>query len=549
MSLSLYNKKRSFGDTPEPKGEKENKAYPELRFVIQKHDASHLHYDFRLEMDGVMKSWAVPKGPSLDPTIKRLARQVEDHPISYNSFEGTIPAGNYGAGEVIVWDKGTYRSLKTDNRKATEKEFLEGLEKGKLKFIMDGEKIKGTFTLFRWRGRGDSDNEGKNWMLVKTHDEFSTTRDITENNSSVLSKRSLIGKKEEPKKITQTIKIPKAKTAKVKKQKRKDRMEVPLPMLATLTSEAFDSDEYVFELKLDGYRALACVEDGKVNLFSRNLNNFTKNYPAVAKELAVVTDDVIFDGEIVAYGKDKKVSFQALQNLEEGGVSIEYVIFDLLYLNGDNLMDRTLIERKKMLEHLLYRYPRLTYSAHIETNGIAFFNEAKKKNFEGIMAKRKVSAYTPGKRSESWLKIKHHMGDEALIVGFTAPKGGRSHFGSLVLGQRKGKKMAFIGHVGTGYTESTLKILYQKMKPLITKTSPFDGKIPLNSPITWVKPRLIAQVKFAEWTSEGIMRQPVFLGLREDKLPEDIKREKVVSKKKILKKKPAKKAIGKKSKK
>jgi bifunctional non-homologous end joining protein LigD len=300
-------------------------------------------------------------------------------------------------------------------------------------------------------------------------------------------------------------------------------------MLATLADKPFDSDDYVFELKFDGYRTLANIEKGDVKLYSRNLKSFDDKFPSVAKLLAQVKEDVIFDGEVIAYDRKGNVSFQALQNLGETSTRVEYVIFDLLYLRGKPLIDEPLLRRKMLLQDLLEKYPTLTYSAHVEKKGKDFFKRAVKHKMEGMIAKHKEAPYLPGKRSDAWLKIKAHKTDEGVIVGFTQPRGSRKRFGALVLAQyRKGDELAFIGHTGTGFTDRTLEELYAKMKPLVVKKSPFVENIPLNAPITWIRPQLVAQLKFAEWTGSGVMRQPVFLGLREDKKPLTVKKEKVV---------------------
>jgi bifunctional non-homologous end joining protein LigD len=301
------------------------------------------------------------------------------------------------------------------------------------------------------------------------------------------------------------------------------------PMLATLADKAFDSSDYIFEIKWDGYRALGKVEKKKVALYSRNLKSFNEDYPTIVKSLEKVKESLLFDGEIIAYDSKGTPSFQALQNLGRNqDTKIEYIIFDLLFLEGKNLMDLPLIERKKLLAKILSKYPELTFSSHIEENGIKFFEEAKKKNLEGIMAKKIDGRYLPGKRSDSWLKVKTHKTDEAIIVGFTKPRNSRKYFGALVLGQyRNNDELIFVGHTGTGFSHVTLKDLYLKMKPLITSKSPFKTKIPLNAPVTWVKPVYVAELKFAEWTSGNNMRQPVFLGLRVDKKPKEAKKEKV----------------------
>jgi bifunctional non-homologous end joining protein LigD len=314
-----------------------------------------------------------------------------------------------------------------------------------------------------------------------------------------------------------------------KKQKTKSKITRIKPMLAALTDQAFDSAEFIFEIKWDGYRALAGVSQGQVDLYSRNFKSFNDKYPSIVEVLKKVKEQVIFDGEIVAYNQAGSPSFQALQNLgTENNTKIEYVIFDILYLNGKDLTNEAQVERKEILREILIKYPLLTYGDYIENSGIKFFNLAAERNLEGIIAKRRDSKYIPGFRSDNWLKIKNHKTDEGIIVGFTEPRGSRARFGALVLGQyRNNDELTFIGHTGTGFTDRTLNDLYHKMKPLITEKSPFKTKIPLNSPITWIKPKLVAQLKFTEWTASNHMRHPVFLGLREDKKAKEIYGEKI----------------------
>jgi bifunctional non-homologous end joining protein LigD len=302
------------------------------------------------------------------------------------------------------------------------------------------------------------------------------------------------------------------------KNKQRNKLARTLPMLATLTDQPFDSMDYFFEIKWDGYRALAGIAKGKVDLYSRNLKDFNDAYPSIVKLLSKVKDTVLLDGEIIAYQKQGVPSFQLLQNLgSDKKVKLDYVIFDLIHLNGKSLVNLPLWERKEFLKDVCEKYS-LTYSEHIPEKGIKLFKLATKKNIEGVMAKEKNSKYIPGYRSAAWLKVKNHKTAEGIIVGFTEPRGTRAHFGALVLAQYRGEdELIFIGHTGTGFNHKTLSSLYKKMKPLITPNSPFKKKIPLNAPITWIKPKLVAELKFTEWTKGGNMRHPVFLGLRADK--------------------------------
>jgi bifunctional non-homologous end joining protein LigD len=466
MSLEQYKKKRNFRKTPEPIG-RSGQNSDILSFVVQEHHASHLHYDFRLEIDGTLKSWAVPKGPPLKIGEKRLAIHVEDHPLEYGKFEGTIPAGNYGAGEVFIWDQGTYRA----------QDARYGYKKGHLMFELFGNRLRGEYSLVKTK-----DNQ---WLFIKHADMDKIT----------------------------TAPFP---------QEFK-------PMLATLAPEPFDGPEWIFETKWDGYRAIARIQKRKVDLHSRNLNSFNADYPSIVKELEKIKHDVILDGEIIAYDKTGKATFQSIQNLTNG-TRLEYVIFDLLYIDGIELFDQPLIKRKEILKELIPRSKIILYSEHKEKDGKKYFEQAKKDGLEGIIAKKKDSKYIRGQRSENWLKIKHHQTDEALIAGFTEPRGSRKLFGALVLGQLKENELVFIGHTGTGFSGKTLENLHEQMTPLIRKSSPFKEKVPLNAPITWIEPKLIAELKFMEWTSDGRMRHPVYLGLRPDKDPEEVTEQKKTSK-------------------
>lgn len=512
MALDEYNKKRRFKNTPEPEGKtkhaKKSKAAP-LHFVVQKHHASHLHYDFRLEMDGVLKSWAVPKGPSMDPNVKRLAMMVEDHPISYMKFEGTIPKGNYGAGEVIVWDYGLYHSMETNNINENEQKLKHGLYKGDLKIVLYGEKLKGAFVLAKIK------NDEKSWLLIKKKDTYATPESsgiITEQDESVLTGKNLPVDKE---------------TKRIKKTKKKDPVPHDIkPMLATLTSKPFDRPGWIFEIKWDGYRAIAEV-DKEVLLYSRNNISFKSKYPTVVESLKRIKRSVVLDGEIVALDKNGKSNFHALQYYMESPVPLTYVVFDILYLDGTDLREKTLYERKHILKKFLEeeQIPGIMYGDYIEEKGVTFFEQAKKLKLEGIIAKDGSSEYKTGFRSSSWLKIKTESRQEAIIVGFTEPRGSRKKFGSLVLAVRNGGKLTYIGHSGGGFSDEGLRDLYARMLPLITETSPLKEKVPINSPITWVKPKLVCEIKFTEWTKDGRMRHPIFVGLREDKSEREVVKE------------------------
>lgn len=519
MSLSKYHQKRDFKQTREPKGKVEKSAN-ELIFVVQKHAASHLHYDFRLEMDGVLKSWAVPKGPSMDPEVKRLAMMVEDHPYSYKDFEGTIPEGNYGAGNVIVWDNGTYTS---DEKTASdEKQLLSDLEKGRLSFVLKGKKLKGEFSLVKLHGKQENA-----WLLIKKNDQYASTEDILEKNKSVISKRSLEQLIEKSEKLTSKIaeKPVEKKAVKKKINPKLKKAAFLKPMLASVREKPFDDDEWVFENKYDGYRTIAVINAQQVDLYSRNQLSFTDNFKPIAEELEQIDHTVVLDGEVVVENDAGKADFQLLQNYMKTGMgNLKYYVFDLLNLDGNQTTELSLLERKELLKILFnkYAFSNVFYSEHTIGDGIKQFEKAVKNKTEGIIAKKADSTYTVNRRSTNWLKIKTANEEEAIIIGITEPKNSRKYFGALLLGQYHGKKLQYIGKCGTGFTEAVLKDLYTQLEPYFIEKSPLDEKISLRDPIQWVKPKVVCQVKFSEWTQDQHLRHPVYLGLRVDKKAEEV---------------------------
>ena len=499
MTLTKYSKKRDFKKTPEPKGKvgasKAGPSRKKLTFVVQRHDASHLHYDFRLELDGVLKSWAIPKGPSLNPADKRLAVQVEDHPLSYGKFEGVIPKGNYGAGTVEIWDEGTYAPEADTNGNATAT-LRKGLQSGSLKITLHGKKLKGSFALVRLK-----DGKDKNWLLIKHRDEFASN-----------------GKEPSPKKAEPAI--PSVRSSRARENKVKDFIQ---PMLATLTDEPFDNPDWVFEVKWDGYRAIAEINKGVVKFYSRNGLSFSELYPEVARELKKIKKDCVLDGEVVVLDENGRPSFQKLQQFGMNrNLPIQYYIFDCLSYDGEDITDRPLVDRKKIAERLIPKSDILKFSEHIKGDGIKFYKESKKLDLEGVMAKRSDSIYEIGRRTTNWLKVKNHNTQEAIIAGYTAPRASRKYFGSLVLGIYDKEKLKYIGHTGTGFTEKILKDVFEQLQPYVTDSSPFETKVPLNSTVTWVKPELVCNVKYSELTHDGILRHPVFMGLRIDKKAEEV---------------------------
>lgn len=518
MSLKKYNTKRKFKLTPEPPGKKPGSTGP-LRFVVQKHRASRLHYDFRLELDGVLASWAVPKGPSLNPDDKRLAVMVEDHPLDYQSFEGVIPNGNYGAGTVMIWDEGVYSSRETTDPQQSQKILRAGLKKGHITFVLVGEKLKGEFALIKIRN--DSRSQAENsWLLVKAGDEFASHDDILAMDCSAASGRTMDEITAQAEKKGE-IWISTRNKKETKDPGTRDPKPANVrPMLAvTVEGGPFDREGWLFEIKWDGYRALA--ETGaSPKLYSRNLLPFESRFPKVFEEVRRLKLDAVLDGEIVALGENGLPSFQLLQDYESNPSSrLTYNVFDILFLEGRLLTGLPLKERKSILKGYLPKNSIIRYSDHVEYRGRDFFRLAEKKGLEGVIAKDGESVYLPGRRSKAWIKIKARKSLEAVIAGFTQPRGGRNRFGSLVLGVYVGERLVYAGHTGSGFDEKTLDSLYKKLLPLKTKTAPFNPPPKTNMPVTWVKPKLVAEVNFTEWTSDGRLRHPIYKGLREDKSP------------------------------
>ncbi len=554
MSLTLYKKKRSFNKTPEPSGKKKVSGR-QLRFVVQKHDASHLHYDFRLEMEGVLKSWAVPKGPSTDPDIKRLAMMVEDHPYDYRNFEGIIPEGNYGAGTVMVWDEGTYEAADENghSKKSADKALLHQLYSGKLKFILHGTKLKGEFALVKAQGRGDNA-----WLLMKLNDKYASKEDITQKDKSVLSKKTLAQiastsknfyqsnrskstAKSSSKKKSKTTKTKKAakkstkhiseETSELLSKARKTPMPTDIkPMLATLVDKPFDNENWLYEIKWDGYRAVSYLYNGTIEIRSRNNLLFNDKFKPVTEALKNWEVNAVIDGEIVAIDENGHADFQQLQGYAKNANKAEllYYVFDLIWYDGKNLTGLPLIDRKRILKEICPEEQSvIRYSDHIVGNGKAFFNEALKQGLEGVMAKKMDSEYTTGFRSNFWLKIKSTNQLEAIICGFTEPRRSRKLFGAIILGKYDGDELKYIGHSGSGFNDKSLKEAYKKFQPLITDKCPFKVVPKTNMPVTWLKPKLVCEVKYSEWTEEKILRHPIFSGLREDKEASQEKNEKI----------------------
>ncbi|MGE3973517.1 MAG: DNA ligase D [Bdellovibrionales bacterium] len=516
MELKKYFSKRNFKKTPEPRGKLKRTRNKELIFVIQKHHARRLHYDFRLEFAGTLKSWAVPKGPSLNPKDKRLAVEVEDHPIDYATFEGDIPEGEYGAGHVIVWDFGTWTP--TSNVTA-------GFKKGHIDFVLHGKKLHGAWSLVRLR----SDTSGKNnWLLLKRQDEFVKTQyDITKKEPhSVLSK---IARSE--------------KTSQKNASAKKKRSSPPRfiePQLAQLVTAVPPGEDWIHEIKFDGYRTLIRLDKGKAQFLTRRGKNWTKKYgPLQSEALKLKLQNAVIDGELVWIDEMGHTDFQKLQNgiAEQKFQGMIFYAFDLLFLDGEDLLDQPLLERKKLLKELLDRSPKskIIYSEHWKNQGSAMYKESCRLGLEGIVSKNAEAAYSSG-RSGLWQKTKCSLRQEFVIVGYTESSADDRPFGALLLGSYHSEKnLKYVGRVGTGFSAGTFKHLTPLLQKLRSEDSPISEGAPRSQTIQWTEPKLAAEIEFKGWTQEGVLRQASFQGLREDKKPTDIHVEKPMKKNLVTK--------------
>ena len=515
-----YGQKRNFQVTPEPAWSKE-KGTPSapLTFVVHKHESRRLHFDLRLENDGVLKSWAVPKGISLDPADKHLAVMVEDHPFDYGSFEGVIPEGQYGAGKVTIWDKGTYSPEHEgkhyfDDREAAEKLVREGISKGELKVFFRGNILKGSFVLIRLK------TTEKNWLIIKHRDEYSDGPTATQNED--------IKSTDPPKETaTPTIRpdsiIEPPSLPGIKKAKFPERLS---PMLAFPTAKPFSSPEWFFEPKLDGYRTLAFVWHGKVTLYSRNGIDSTARFSAIARNAALnIPHEVLFDGEIVALDEKGRPCFQCLQDQIKAfssknpeSMRILYYVFDVLYLDGYDLSGVPLEERKRVIAGFVPASGIVRRIDYFEKDGELIYKTAIEQGFEGVVAKRRDSLYEAGRRSKNWLKIKAVQTDDFVVGGYEIGQGARgSSIGSLLLGDYEDNKLVYTGQVGTGFDEKTLLDIKARLDRIKSDASPFEVHPKFAGQITWVRPEIVVEVKYAERTNDGRLRAPVFLRLREDK--------------------------------
>lgn len=519
-NLQLYNQKRDFKQTSEPEG-KPHESSGKLKFVVQRHAASHLHYDLRLEMEGVLKSWAIPKGPSLNASDKRLAMMTEDHPYEYKDFEGSIPEGNYGAGEMEIWDFGTYEPLNKIKGKSDDLVMRAELHKENLKFILHGKKLKGEFALVKIK----NSEKGNEWLLIKHKDEFSTLEPYdAEEQTAENSKVTEYLNSKKSKKTDRSEETAKAfrnyAPALSGEKKLKKFIE---PMLAKSSDKPFDGADWAFEIKWDGYRAVADLRN-EPQLYSRNGLDFSQKFKKIVNQLKLQDFPMVLDGELVAYDSSGKPSFQLLQQIgDKPNLLVVFQVFDLLWLNGHSTENLSYLQRKELLKDALKESDLVKYHDHVLENGKDFFRLVENMGLEGMMAKKTDSSYSEGLRSSEWLKIKTQQTDEVMICGFTEPKGSRKHFGSLILGKYFGKEIKFCGHIGTGFSDKILKELFEKMQTLIQEKSPYKEIPKTNEKPTWLKPELVAEIKFTEITKDGIYRHPVFLRLREDKSVEDLK--------------------------
>jgi len=625
MSLDEYKRKRRFEQTPEPAPKLEKKS--RHRFVVQRHAATRLHYDFRLEMEGVLKSWAVPKGPSLDPADKRLAMQVEDHPVSYYDFEGTIPESNYGAGTVMVWETGTWEPLSPEPVDGvyvpgTDQEAAGMLAKGDLKFRLKGKRLNGDFAIIHIKARR-SGSKGNEWLLIKKKDAYVVSGfDIDAYDTSILTNRTMaqiagdagsaewkssrpawggkvkaawlkdaIARADSKRRASEaeTVKSSSKKKGKtsagseeqtqekaalpsqtdvahgarkvsraIERNARSKQSAAPLslqaipgaeskrmpesvrPMLATSIADAFDNPDWLFEIKWDGYRAVAFIEDGRVRLVSRNQNDLTAQFSELGRMAQFVrAKRAILDGEIVALDEEGRPSFSLMQQrtgMQPGkghlrrreGVPVIYYAFDLLYMDGFDLRRVSLEQRKRLLQDHLKQSEFIHFSDDYPEKGLQLFEAAKHRGLEGILAKRRSSKYEE-KRSLDWLKIKITRRQECVIGGYTDPEGSRTYFGALVLGLYDDRRrLIHVGQVGTGFDHKALKEMFNRMQPLKTKQNPFYGEIGGLRKVEFVRPELVAEIKFAEWTHETVeggvkLRASVFMGLRIDKTAAECK--------------------------
>lgn len=542
-TLHEYHRKRDLRASGEPAGGRSAAAAKLPRFVIQKHDATRLHFDLRLEMSGTLKSWAVPKGLPEQPGDKALAIEVEDHPFDYGSFEGTIPAGNYGAGTVMLWDRGYYTVGGGDPDRAH--------RQGKIHFALAGEKLLGEWTLVRLRGRGGADK--KNWLIIKNDDRTADRKQRTDWERSVLTGRTLdeiaTGRAARKKSLVRPT------AAKKTRSRTSAAKPPPAPAVSdegfvepmkALAVERVPAGDWRLELKFDGYRALALLRGRSVSLWSRNRKNLSADFPELIAALrALKLRDAVLDGEIVALDAAGRSSFQLLQQRATAGARppLRYYVFDLLRRNGRSLLGEPIEKRQAALARLIGKERELVKLSPVFTiEPTELLDEVRRRGLEGIIAKRAGSAYEPGRRSGTWLKCRLATEQEFVIGGFTRPQGSRAYFGAILIGYYSKGKLLYTGKVGTGFDAKLLRTLHAEFLRRKNSKCPF-ANLPLSRrsrfgagmtvaamrTVTWLRPDLVCQVRFSEWTDDGLLRQPVFLGLRPDKVARDVVREKLAA--------------------
>ena len=531
MPLEAYRSKRDFSRTPEPEPGPPGEGSG--RFVVQRHRASRLHYDLRLEVGGVLVSWAVPRGPTLDPDARRLAQRTEDHPVAYLDFEGVIPAGEYGAGDMIVWDWGTFEPEETDDPAAA-------LREGELKLRLDGERLKGRFTIVQTGGRHDAfgrPSDPGQWLLIHKRDEAAVAGwDAETYTTSVRSGRTndeVAGGAAPRFMASPPSTEPDADLSAARPAAMPD--FVP-PMLATLTDGAFDDPDWLFEVKWDGYRVEAVVRDGTARLWTRNRIDAATYFPDLAGPAAwLAAREAIVDGEVVALNEDGRPDFSLLQDRtglrgleaatrrrsrdarrsneeERGAIPIVYMAFDLLHLDGRSLLEVPLEERKRALQRVLRPHPLVRFASHVAADGVAFTRAAADRGLEGVVAKRRLSRYEPGRRSRDWLKIKLRLEQELVVVGWLPGQGTSAELGSLVVAVHEDDRLRHAGQVGSGISEAARRRLLAELEPIRVPVSPLDP-VPRLPEARWVEPRVVIRAEFAEWTTEGLLRQAAFKGI------------------------------------
>lgn len=561
--LKEYRRKRDFSRTREPAGgeaaAKKQPATKGLRFVIQKHAARNLHFDLRLELDGVMKSWAVPKGPSIDPTVKRLAMQVEDHPIEYNAFEGTIPVGQYGGGTVMLWDRGTYTTVEPSDDE--EEALREGYRKGDFKIYFHGERMQGSYVLVRMKGDRFGSPDKPQWLFIKHRDEHAGREDIVEEyDMSVVSGRTMDeiaadrkskvwnsnrGDAAEARKAARAGVKAEAKKTPARTVARSEPKPLKLPkvlepMFASVGSE-IPKGGWTFEPKYDGVRVLAFCTAKDARLVTRNGHDKSRQFPEIAEALRKLASsarrDFVLDGEVVALKQGEPVRFQELQGrmhvtddkaiaLHREGSPVGICLFDILVDGKDILIRQPWTERRERLEkRLASRASSVIRLGETSDDGEKLLAVAKKQGWEGIIAKRADAAYEPGVRSRAWLKLKIEFRQEFAVGGYTEPRNSRSHIGAILLGYYDGDDFVYAGHTGGGFTNQGLEDVYKLLAPLERETPPFSTRPKTNEKPHWVRPKIVVEVKFSEWTADGRLRQPIYLGTRTDKPASEITRE------------------------